>query len=106
MLKALDILLDNRSVNVVEQIVNDTKWSIGSLFWIDKSTQRRMETLVREAIKRCDIEIFLDTPSECIIMSLKDSKTHIPRSKHTLSEDFNFLQEESSDMLMIHVGYG
>ena len=37
---------------------------------------------------------------------MTDSKTHIPRSKHTLFEDFNFLQDENRYMVMIHVGYG
>ena len=47
----------------------------------------------------------LDTPPDFIIISLMDSKTHKPRSKHTLPEDFNLLQDENSDTVMIPVGY-
>ena len=35
-----------------------------------------------------------------------DSKTHKPRSKYTLPGYFNLLQDENSDVVMIHVGYG
>ena len=48
----------------------------------------------------------LDAPPDFIMMSLMDSKTYKPRSKHTLAGDFNLLQDENSDMVMIPVGYG
>ena len=65
-----------------------------------------MDKLIRDVIKRDNIEILSDTPQYCIMMSLLDRKTHKPRSKHTLPEDFNLLQEENSDIVMTNVGYG
>ena len=40
------------------------------------------------------------------MMSLTGSKTHKPRSKHTLLENFNLIQDENSDMVIITVGRG
>ena len=37
---------------------------------------------------------------------LSDTKTQKQRSNHDPPEDFNFLQDENSNMLMIPVGYG
>ena len=39
------------------------------------------------------------------MMSLIERKTHKPRSKRTIPEDFNLFQDESSDITMIPVGY-
>ena len=49
-----------------------------------------MEKLIRDAIKRGDTEMFLDTPPDFIIASLSDRKTHKSMSKYTLPEDFQF----------------
>ena len=100
------IILDNRSGNVAEQIVNGTKGLMESLLWENKIIQRRMEKLIRCAIKCSDTEIMLDTPPDFTMMSLMDSKNHKRRSKHTLPKDFILLQDENSDMFIIPVGYG
>ena len=73
--------------------------------WINKSTQRRVERLIREAIKRSDTKLFLETPPVFIMVSLTDRKTHKPRSKHALPKGFNVLQLESIDMVMILTVY-
>ena len=100
------ILLDNRSGNVAEQIVNDTKELMESFLWMNKIAQRRMEKLIGHAIKRGNTEIFSNTPPDFIMTSLTHRKPHTPRSKNTLTEDSNLLQDENSDMVMIPVGYG
>ena len=46
------IMLDNRSENVEEKIVNGTKGVMESLLWVDKIIQRRMEKFIRDAIER------------------------------------------------------
>ena len=61
-------------MNGSEQIVNGTKALIESLLWIDKSVQRQMEKLIRDAIKRSDTEIFLDAPPNYVMMSLINKK--------------------------------
>ena len=103
---ALDIILDNRSRNMAEKIVNGIKRLMESLFQTNKSSQRRTEKFVRDAIKCGNTETILETLPYFIMTSLTDSKTHKARFKHALPEDFNFLQDENSDMVMIPVGYG
>ena len=61
--------------------------------------------LIREAIKRCETEIFLDNTSYCFMMLFADIKTHKPRSKHAFHDDSNFIQDKSSDITMTHIGY-
>ena len=99
------IFFENRSRNVTEQMFIGTKGLMKSLLWVHKSAQRRMEKRIRIDIKHGDRELFLDTPTDCIMMSLEDSKTHKPRSNDSLYENFNFLQDETSDLVMIPVAY-
>ena len=83
------IFLNNRSGIVAEQIYNGTKGLMESFLWIDKSAQRKMDELIRDAIARGDTDILLDTPPDYVMMTLADIKTHKTRSKNTLTEDFN-----------------
>ena len=85
-------------------MVNGTKGLIESLFQIDESAQRIVKKLIRDAIE-CSEPTFLDNPTDCITMSLKDRKTHKPRSKYTLPADFILIQDENNDMVTIPVGY-
>ena len=64
-----------------------------------------MEKFIRDSIKYGDIEIFLDASPDHIMMPLINRKTYQPRSKHSLREEFNLLQDINSYMLMIPVGY-
>ena len=74
--------------------------------WTDKRAQRRMEKLIKDDVKHGDICLILDINPGCIMISLTCSKTHKPRSKHTLPEDFNFLQDKTSNMIVIPISYG
>ena len=82
--KSLAVLLDNRSVNESEQILNGTKGLMESIHWIDKNIQRRRERMIRESIERGEAELILHIPPYFIMTSLADRKTHKTITKHAL----------------------
>ena len=95
------IFLRNLDENIEENIANVSKYAIEGILWIDKSTQKKVEIITRDVIKRGDREIWLDFMPGCIIIILFDNKKIKLRSRHTISDDMNLKENKNIGKAMI-----
>ena len=74
------------------------------LYYKNKKEDQEAKKKINEARKKGRSTVMLETPPDYIIITLLDNKTQKFRHKDTIPEDFNLLQDDSSNKVMIQIG--